>query len=422
MNTVENIKCPKCGTEIDVNMALSHEIETQLKTEYNAQNKKYLDEIEKLQNEKIEIEINISKAKEKEYTQRLEIEKDKIRDEIVKESEEGRKYLEKALKEKSEQVIEFNKTKAELEKVKLEKDEIESKITAEKDAELLQKLKNERESYKELLESERGRIRKEVADENELRINEWRKKFEDQTVLVEEMKRKAEQGSMQLQGEVQELAIEDILKDTFRFDVIEPVPKGVNGADVIQKVRNNTGNEVGIIAYESKRTKGFGKDWINKLKNDGGLVKADVCVLVTETLPEDIERIGQKDGIWICNFTEFKGLALVLRDSIIKVSEAYASQTNKGEKMQMLYDYLTGKEFYAHFMAIREGFRDLQKGYLDERNRMEKIWKTREKQLEKILLNTNSFLGSIKGIAGNVLPEVPTIEGNDILALPENDN
>jgi hypothetical protein len=255
-----------------------------------------------------------------------------------------------------------------------------------------------------------------------LKLDELRKKLEDQTALAEEMKRRAEQGSMQLQGEVQELAIEDILKDTFRFDIIEPVPKGIIGADVIQKVYNNAGNEAGIIAYESKRTKAFGKDWISKLKDDGGRVKADICVLVTETLPEDVDRIGQKDGVWICTFAEFKGLALVLRDSIVKISEAYASQTNKGEKMQMLYDYLTGKEFSSQFMAIIEGFTDLQKGYLDERNRMEKIWKTREKQLEKILLNTNSFIGSIKGIAGNSIPEMLVIEGNNTQILLENDS
>jgi len=399
MNTVEKIKCPNCGTGIDVNRALSHEIEEQLKIEYTAQSKKHFAEIEKLRKEKAEIEATITKEKETEYTNRLQTEKEKIRKEIVKESEEGLRLLQQSLKEKSEQVIELNKTKAELEKIKLEKNEIEYRIKAEKDAELSTKLKNERE-----------RIKKEVTDENAFKIEELRKKLEDQTALAEEMKRKAEQGSMQLQGEVQELAIEDILKATFRFDIIEPVPKGITGADVIQKVYNNAGNEVGIIAYESKRTKSFGKDWIGKLKEDGGRVKADICVLVTETLPDDIERIGQKDGVWICTFSEFKGLALVLRDSIVRVSEAYDSQTNKGEKMQMLYDYLTGKEFSAQFMTIIEGFTDLQKGYLDERNRMEKIWKMREKQLEKILLNTNGFIGSIKGIAGSSFPEMPMIE------------
>jgi hypothetical protein len=400
-------------------MALSREIEKRLKTEFSAQNSKHIAEIEKLQKEKTEIEAEISKEKEKEYAQRLTAELNRMREELLNENAESIKFLQKSLKEKSEQVIEFNKTKAELERARLEKDEIESRITAAKDAEFTKRIKDERESHKAFLESERERIKRETAEENALKIDELKKKLEDQTALAEEMKRKAEQGSMQLQGEVQELAIEDILKDTFRFDVIDPVPKGINGADVIQKVRNHAGNEVGIIAYESKRTKTFGKDWVGKLKEDGGRVKADICVLVTDALPDDIERIGQKDGVWICTFAEFKGLALVLRDSIVRVSEAFASQTNKGEKMQMLYDYLTGKEFSTQFKAIIESFSDLQKGYLDERNRMEKIWKTREKQLEKILLNTNGFIGSIKGIAGGSLPEISMIGENDTENLLE---
>jgi hypothetical protein len=419
MNTVEKIRCPKCGTEIDVNTALSHEIEERLKNEFADQNSRHLAEIKKLQKEKTEIEVTVSKEKEKEYTQLLNKEIERMRKELTQENEEGLKALQKSLREKSERIIELNKTKAELEQLRLEKDEIESRITAAKDAELTKKIKDERESHKALLESERERIKRETAEENALKIDELKKKLEDQTTLAEEMKRKAEQGSTQLQGEVQELAIEDILKETFRFDVIEPVPKGINGADVIQKVRNHAGSEIGTIAYESKRTKAFGKDWIGKLKEDGGRVKADICVLVTDALPDDIERIGQKEGVWICTFTEFKGLALVLRDSIIRVSEAFASQTNKGEKMQMLYDYLTGKEFSSQFKTIIESFSDLQKGYLDERNRMEKIWKTREKQLEKILLNTNGFIGSIKGIAGSSLPEIPVIEENDTAGNPE---
>ena len=419
MNTVEKIRCPNCGTEIDVNMALSHEIEERLKIEFSAQSGKHLAEIDKLQKEKTEIAATITKEKEKEYTKRLATEADKIREELTKENEEGLKSLQKSLKEKSEQVIEFNKTKAELEKLRLEKEEIEYRVTAAKDAEFSRKLKDERETQKKFIENERERIKKEVTEENTLRFDELKKKLEDQTALAEEMKRKAEQGSMQLQGEVQELAIEDILKDTFRFDIIEPVPKGISGADIIQKVRNNAGNEVGVIAYESKRTKAYGKDWISKLKEDGGRVKADICVLVTDALPEDIERIGQKDGVWICTFTEFKGLSLVLRDSILRVSEAYASQTNKGEKTQMLYDYLTGKEFSVQIEAILESFRDLQKGYLDERNRMEKIWKTREKQLEKILLNTYGLYGSIKGIAGSSFPELSMFEGDDSQILLE---
>ncbi|GMO32357.1 MAG: DUF2130 domain-containing protein [Termitinemataceae bacterium] len=385
MEAIERIKCPKCGAEIDVNAALFHEFEGKM---------------------------------EANYTDRLKTEREKIRQEVSKESEGALKTLQESLKEKSAQVSELNKTKAEIARLELEKNELQDKINAEKDAELAVKLKAQKEEQKAFLKTEQERIKKEADEENQQKMAELQKQLDDQKALATEMKRKAEQGSMQLQGEVQELAIENILKDTFRYDEILEVPKGVKGADVIQKVKNNLGAEVGIIVYESKRTKNFGKDWISKLKSDGDLVKADICVLITEVLPEGIERVGQIDGVWVCTFNEFKGVALLLRDSLVKISMANDTQTNKGEKMQMLYDYLTGKEFSAQFRVIIEGFGDLQKGYLDERNRMEKIWKKREKQLEQILLNANYFVGSIKGIAGASLPEFSAIS-NDTLFLEE---
>ncbi|MCL2064691.1 MAG: DUF2130 domain-containing protein [Candidatus Cloacimonetes bacterium] len=414
---IEKLKLEKEEIKSSITAEKEAELSTKLK-EYDIQNQKHLIEIEKLQREKTEIGISISKEKDEEHKRLFESERVKIKTELDKESEERLKLLENSLKEKSEQVKELHKSKAEIERLKLEKEEIELKITAEKEADLSKKLKEVRDSHKELLETEIIKIKKELTEENTLTIEELKKKLKDQNDLVEEMKRKSEQGSMQLQGEVQELAIEDILRDSFRFDVIESVPKGISGADVIQRVRNKVGNEVGIIVYESKRTKAFGKEWINKLKDDGSRVKADICVLVTEALPDGIEKIGQKDGVWVCTFHEFRGLALVLRDSVIKISEAYSSQTNKGEKMQMLYDYLMGKEFSSHVKSIIEGFNELQKGYLDERNRMEKIWKTRGKQLEKILLNTNSFVGSIVGIAGSSLLEIPMIEDRRDGILP----
>ncbi|GAB6391506.1 MAG: DUF2130 domain-containing protein [Treponematales bacterium] len=417
MEAVEKIKCPQCGVEIDVNAALRREIEDKMKADVAAQNAKYLSEIKKLKEENAETVAKLELEKEKEYSDRLTAEKEKIRGEVSKESEEALKTLRESLKEKSAQVIELHKAKAENERLKLEKDELQEKINREKEAELNRKLKEQRETHRAALEEERQRIKKEAEEENEQKIAELQKKLADQTALAAEMKRKAEQGSTQLQGEVRELAIEEILKDTFRFDEIEEVAKGVKGADVVQRVRDDAGNEAGIIVYESKRTKTFGRDWISKLKSDGALVKADVCVLVTEALPGDIERISQKDGVWVCTFAEFKGLALVLRDSLVRIHAAFSSQTNKGEKTQMLYDYLTGKEFAAQIRAVLEGFRDLQKGYVDERSRMERIWKEREKQLEKVLLNANSFIGSIRGIAGKAIPDIPALE--DSRLLPE---
>lgn len=215
------------------------------------------------------------------------------------------------------------------------------------------------------------------------------------------MKRRVEQGSMQLQGEVQELALEELLKTAFPFDTISEVGKGVKGADAIQTVRNKQGQDCGKIIYESKRTKAFSNDWIEKLKVDMRAQQADVAVLVSEVLPKDLDTFGEKDGVWICRFSEVKALSTLLRDGIIKIYTATKSEDNKGEKMTMLYSYLTSNEFSGQWKAIREGFMSMRHSIQKERDSMEKLWKAREKQLEKILLNAAHIQGSVEGIAGS---------------------
>lgn len=224
------------------------------------------------------------------------------------------------------------------------------------------------------------------------------------------MKRKSEQGSMQTQGEVQELALEEMLRSTFIYDMIEEVAKGVRGADAIQTVRNNTGHDCGKILYESKRTKAFSNQWIDKLKNDLIGQQADIAVIVTETMPKDMLHFGQRDGVWICSYQEVKGLSFVLRESLIKISVAMQSQENKGDKMVMLYNYLTSNEFALQITAIKEGFEAMKDSITKERTAMEKLWKEREKQLEKVLINTMGFYGSVKGIAGSAVPDIKLIE------------
>ena len=214
------------------------------------------------------------------------------------------------------------------------------------------------------------------------------------------MKRKADQGSMQLQGEVQELLLEEILKTTFPYDTVAEVGKGVRGADCIQTVRNNFGVEAGKIIYESKRTKDFSNEWIEKLKSDMRTLGADVAIIVTQTLPKEMDRFGEKDGVYICTFSEVRSVALLLRNGLLKIYDAKKSQDNKGDKMVMLYDYLTSNEFGEQWNAIREGFMNMKISIQRERDTMEKLWKAREKQLEKVLLNAAHIKGSVEGIAG----------------------
>ena len=408
-NSQTTIKCPKCGYEINVSEMLYEQVQSQLEKEFDERNAKkdeeYQSKLKAIQNEKenlVKEKENIQKQIDDEVKNKLQSEKLKleksIREGIKEESAEQIRFLETELQEKSSQLKELNKTKAEIEKLKREKDELTDKIALEKEQEFSERLKDER-----------LKIKKQADESNTLKIKELEKQLEDQKNLAEEMKRKAEQGSMQLQGEVQELAIEEILRATFIYDKISEVPKGIKGADVIHEVLNKSGLKCGTILYESKRTKNFSNEWIKKLNEDARQIKADICVIVTETLPEGIDKIGQKDGVWICSFNDFKGFAFVLRESLIKIGEAISSQTNKGDKMQMLYDYLTSNEFKLQINAIIEGFMDLQNSYHQEKMAMEKIWKQREKQLEKVLLNANQFIGSVIGIAGSSLPNLKQI-------------
>ena len=410
-----SISCPSCGAEINVSDILYHQVQEKLKSDFDKQiaqkeisYKAKLDEIikakEQLAKDQETIQSQIEAAvKSKLLVEKTRLEKS-ITEKMTEETTEQIQSLQKELLQKTSQVKELNQTKAEVERLKREKDEVRDVVVLEKEKEFSEKLRSEK------------LIIKQQADENSsLKIKELEKQLDDQKKLAEEMKRKAEQGSMQLQGEIQELAIEEILKSLFPFDLITEVGKGVKGADAIHTVRNHIGVDCGTILYESKRTKAFSNEWINKLKVDAVAAKADVCIIVTEALPDGMEKIGQKDGVWICTFNDFKGLVMVLRESLLKINEAYSSQTNKGEKMEMLYNYLTSNEFRLQLGAIVEGFSDLQDSYTQEKRAMERIWKQREKQLEKVLLNTNHFIGSIKGIAGSSIPGLKEIGAVDNL-------
>lgn len=316
----------------------------------------------------------------------------------------------------------------------IEKDE-KLKLSRQKELEFLQKERALLDKEQELevalqrkLQEQRNelaeQIRKQEAEkfslkdtDYQLKVKELEKQLDDQKKLAEEMKRKAEQGSMQLQGEVQELILEDLLRANFPFDVIAEVGKGVRGADCVQTVRNQFGQECGRIIYESKRTKDFGADWIEKLKKDMRSIGVDVAVIVSQCYPKGMDCFGERDGVWICSFDEVKAVAYILRDGIIKLNNLAKSQDNKGDKMHLLYDYLTSREFSEQWKAIREGFMQMRVSIQRERDAMEKLWKAREKQLEKVLLNAAHIQGSVEGIAGSDVIQLSLTDGDETLLL-----
>jgi hypothetical protein len=416
MENEAQIKCPNCGTNIDVQDILAHQLEEEIKQKYQSQiaeeKKKYEGEQEKLKQEKLAFEAAKKKENElfqnrlesqlKEEKKAIEI---KLKSKLKEEQSEQFEALQKELNEKSEQVKELNRTKAEIEKLKREKGELKEAAEA-----AAQKKLNE------TLITEKEKIRKLEEDKNELRFKEMQKQLEDQKKLTEEMKRKQEQGSMQMQGEVQELAIEEWLATQFPLDTIEEIKKGARGGDCLQHVNTRSAQNCGTIYYESKRTKDFQPSWIEKFKADIRDKGATIGVLVTEVMPSDMDRMGLKDGIWICNYDEFKGLCAVLRQSIVQLSTAISTQENKGDKMDMLYTFLTGNTFRMQVEAIVEGFTQMKSDLESEKRSMQRIWKQRDKQIEKVVTNTIDMYGSIKGIAGNAIQSVKALE------LPEGDD
>ena len=391
-----NIKCPKCSHEFPLETALNDELresiekeKQELRIQMTAHLKKKDEELQRKENEwKVEQE-----KKEKELQQKIEA---NLRKSINTDFENQIAFLQQNNKD-SEEKLKLSRQK-ELEFLKKEQKLLSKE--KEMDLQLQRQLIEERNKLSDI-------IRKEEADRTAIKETDYLMKLKEKDEKIEaiqrkteEMQKRIEQGSMQTQGEVQELLLEELLKAAFPFDIISEVGKGVRGADCIQTVRNNLGQECGKIIFESKRTNNFANDWIEKLKADMRSQGADVAVIVTNVLPKEMDRFGEKDGVWICSFAEVKAIVHMLRDGIIKMSSALKSQENRGDKMHLLYDYLTSHEFAGQWQAIREGFMNMKLSIQRERDAMEKLWKAREKQLEKVLLSAAHVRGSIEGISG----------------------
>lgn len=390
-----DIKCPNCGHQFEPNDAIREEVEKELRSKAADWQKKKNDEFQlKLEEEKKRLQQSLEENIRKNITGDFE---NKLR--LL---EQNNKDNEEKLKQARQKELEFLKLQQEL----MNKEN-------ELDIKLQKMLLEERNKLQEIIrkeETERNAVKE---TEHQLQLKELQKQLDDQKKLAEEMRRKSEQGSMQTQGEVQELLLEEMLRSSFPFDVITEVGKGVRGADCIQTVRNNFGQECGRIIFESKRTKEFSHEWIDKLKADMRSQGAEVAVIVTQALPKDMNSFGEKEGVWICSFTEARAVVTMLRDAIIKIFNAARSQDNKGDKMHLLYDYLTSREFAGQWQAIREGFMSMKLSIQKERDAMEKLWKAREKQLEKVLLNAAHVRGSIEGISGTDVDLNLLEEGTD---------
>ena len=414
-----DIKCPSCGHKFAIEDAVSEEYKKELREQMLSFKKQKEDEFARREKEFIQQ----AQHKEAEFAKKLQEETNRLqqsievnlRQTISADFENRVQLLQQTNKEQENKLVQARQKELEF----LQREQVLKNKEAELELSIQRKLQEERGKLSEELRKLEEQKTAARETEYQMRLRELEKQLDDQKKLAEEMRRKAEQGSMQLQGEIQELILEEMLKAAFPFDLVCEVGKGVRGADCVLTVRNNLGQECGTIIFESKRTKHFDKNWIEKLKADMRSTAADVGVIVTQALPDQVATFGQVDGIWICTFNDALALVHVLRDGITRIFNAAKTQENKGDKMHMLYAYLTSNEFGEQWKAIREGFQAMKQSIQKERDAMEKLWKMREKQLEKVLLNAAHIKGSIEGIAGSDNIQLDLIDNTDPMLVEE---
>jgi hypothetical protein len=406
----KNLNCPECGTQIDVDALMISQFRDSIRKDLRDEMYEREQELQSKQDEFNEMSKSFAKERadlekqvQEQVNERMSTREAEIKLEIGRKIQEETAVqlqgLEDELIRKSKQLKNANKDKADLVRLQRELEEQEARIVLQKEQELTKRLDEAKEF-----------IREQVAQENQLRLREKEKLISDLKSKLDEAKRKVEQGSMQMQGEIQELEIIDILQNSYPFDDIAQSKKGANGADILQQINTQYGVRIGSIYYESKRTQAYSDKWIPKLKNDNLSVKADILVLVTETLPKGITKWGIIDDVWICDMASVKELSLVLRYGLLKVYAVAQNQHQAKEKSELLYQYITSDEFKNLFENIVRGFKSIQESHHNEQLKIKRLWVEREKQLQQILSNLVEHYGSLRNIGGDSMVEIQMFE------------
>ncbi|MFA6513364.1 MAG: DUF2130 domain-containing protein [Patescibacteria group bacterium] len=314
--------------------------------------------------------------------------------------------MEMQLKDKSNELEELKKQKNTLQEQTLELNKLMRQIKQESDNQRIEMEKKLTISQEKIREEEKRKS----DEENKLKILEKDKKISDAMKMVEEYKRKLEQGSQQSQGEVMEDELKKILSEEFLYDEIVDVPKGIRGADLIQIVKNNVGKKCGTILWESKRTKIWTEGWVSKLKQDQREIKAELAIIVTQVLPQDINGFGIKDGIWIVDYKTVVGAAISLRNNLMELFSLRSANKGKEEKKEILWNYLTSVEFKQRVEAIYESYNSLRDELHKEKDWFIKKWAREEKSIDRVKDNLLGMHGDLEGIVGKTLPELEKLK------------
>jgi hypothetical protein len=400
------ITCPNCGEEFELSDALTGRIREHLKAELLREVSRREARLkEKTESLRAEAE-QISKSREaldEEIETRLKKRLADVKKKAAKKLEDQYanqlKDLQGAIAEKDRAIQTFRDQELELRKKQRKLEE----ATESLELEIARKLDAERENI-------RGEAEKKLAEAHRLKDLEKDKVINDLKSSLEDMQRKAEQGSMETQGEVLEQDFEARLKTFFVHDDIQPVPKGIRGADLVQTVRTTMGTESGVLLWETKNTKAWSSAWIPKLKDDMIEVRASIAILVSVVLPDGISRFGQVEGVWVSDPLSAVPLAAALREQLMAVNRERTASVGKSEKMETLYQYLAGVEFKQKIEGIVEAFTSMQDQLNRERRAMERHWKQREKEIERVVKNTVGLYGDMQGIIGGQIPAIPALE------------
>ena len=413
------IICPRCKNEIKLTESLAAPLLESTKRDYEA--RLVQKDTDFANKEKVlqEREEALSKAKENLETQvadKLKVERTRIAAEELKNARAALSNdldqktkeitdLQEVLKAREGKLAEAQKAQADLIKKQRELDDAkrELDLTVEK-------------RVQEGLGLTRQQAKKEAEDELKLKVAEKEQTITSMQKQIEDLKRRAEQGSQQNQGEVQELELESLLRGRFPRDTVEPVPKGEHGGDALQRVMSPLGQKCGTIIWESKRTKNWSDAWLAKLRDDQRAAKAEIAVLVTQVLPKDVESFDLVEGVWVAHPRVAIPVAMMLRQSLLELTIARQATEGQQTKMELLYSYLTGPRFRQRVQAIVEAFSSMKEDLDKEKKAITKQWAKRDEQIERVMQSTVGMYGDMQGIAGKTLQE---IEGLDIKALGE---
>ncbi|MBK6618030.1 MAG: DUF2130 domain-containing protein [Nitrosomonas sp.] len=415
--TEPTIICPNCKTEIKLTESLAAPLVESTRKQYEQQLAQKNGEIQQREQAIRDKESKLTEEKRKlddqvasQVSEQLKMERARV---IMEESRKAKLAsaaeleskarelieLQEILKTRDEKLLQAQQAQAELIKKQRELDDAKREL----ELTIAKRVQNE-------LTEIRSTAKKEAEDEQKLRVMEKEQTIAAMQKQIEDLKRRAEQGSQQLQGEVQELELENLLRLKFPFDTIEAVPKGEYGGDVLHRVIGASGQVGGTLLWEFKRTKNWSDAWLVKLRDDQRAAKAEIAIIVSQVLPKGVETFELIEGVWVTHPRAAFPVAMILRQSLLEIALARQSSQGQQSKTEMVYQYLTGPRFRQRIEAIVEAFSTMQEDLDKERKAIMKQWAKREEQIERVMAATTGMYGDLQGIAGKSLQEIEGLE------------